>query len=128
VLQISDRVFDAMTELAGQNFRSSAANHVVARSAGTAPTDAQRIADHAIHLGESLRIVSAGDLIKFIDLLLLLGPGFETREDMAPVLAILQDEGPGWQRINRVHMLIEGIDPQQAEAAFLRPPEPHHGG
>lgn len=127
MLQISDHVFDAMTELAGQNFRSSAADHVVARRAGTAGDEAARIANYAIALGDSLRIVSAGDLTKFIDLVLLLGPGFETRGDMAPVMTILQGEGPGWQRINRVHMLIEGVDPQQAEAAFLRPPEQQHG-
>lgn len=127
MLQISEAMFSAMTELSGQNFRSFAARHVQARLGQTAEADAARIADHAIALGESLDIVSSGDMIKFIDLVLQLGPGFETRAEYAPVMVQLHGPGPGWQRINRVHMLLEGSDPARAEAAFFQPPQAAHG-
>jgi hypothetical protein len=127
LLKISEALYAAFIDAADDLFRGEAVKHVLARDGTLAEVEARRIVDYAILLGERIEIVSAPVLLKFLDLILRLGPGFEQRSEHARVVALLEEPGPGWQRVNRAQMLLDGIDPEARGAEFLRAGPPVHG-
>ena len=86
-------------------------------------SDAKKIANYVIELGGRFNIINYEELLRFADMILRIGPGFELLPEHYRIVQLLGIEGPGWQRINRVRMLLDGVDPELREAVFFETEE-----
>lgn len=120
MLNITEAQIATFAHAVESRFRDTLALQIKRQSGVMGMSDAHGTADYVIDLGGRFGIDDHAELLRLAEVVVRIGAGFESKVEHSRALQLFQIDGPGWQRINRVQMLLDGVDPELREAAFFQ--------